>query len=62
MDDFDGMMISVRPPTAARPLLGCTLLLVEDSRYASEAMRLLSLRSGARAFAGPTRWPPPSGT
>lgn len=48
MDDLDGLRISVRPPTAARPLLGCTLLLVEDSRYASEAMRLLSLRSGAR--------------
>lgn len=48
MDDFDGMTISPRPPTAARPLLGCTLLLVEDSRYASEAMRLLALRSGAR--------------
>lgn len=47
MDDFDGMMTQ-RPPTAARPLLGCTLLLVEDSRYASEAMRLLALRSGAR--------------
>lgn len=48
MDDFDGMLSSQRPPTAARPLLGCTLLLVEDSRYASEAMRLLALRSGAR--------------
>ena len=47
MDDLDGIMIA-RPPTAARPLLGCTVLLVEDSRYASEAMRLLSLRSGAR--------------
>ena len=48
MDDFDSMLPASRPPTAARPLLGCTLLLVEDSRYASEAMRLLSLRSGAR--------------
>ena len=48
MDDLDRILISTRPPTAARPLLGCTLLLVEDSRYASEAMRLLALRSGAR--------------
>ena len=48
MDDLDRLMIMSRPPTAARPLLGCTLLLVEDSRYASEAMRLLALRSGAR--------------
>ena len=48
MDDLDRTLISTRPPTAARPLLGCTLLLVEDSRYASEAMRLLALRSGAR--------------
>lgn len=37
-----------RSPTAARPLLGLTILVVEDSRFACEAMRLLCLRSGAR--------------
>jgi CheY-like chemotaxis protein len=39
---------NIPAPTAARPLLGLTVLVVEDSRYACEALRLLCLRSGAR--------------
>jgi two-component system, OmpR family, response regulator len=44
LDDY----LMTRPATGERPLLGLTLLVVEDSRFASEAMRLLSQRSGAR--------------
>lgn len=47
MDDLDTFDLN-RAPTAARPLLGLTVLVVEDSRFACEAMRLLCLRSGAR--------------
>jgi CheY-like chemotaxis protein len=48
MSDDLTKLLSQRRPTAERPLLGLTILTVEDSRFASEAIRLLCLRSGAR--------------
>ena len=47
MDDLEDFVMR-RLPTANRPLLGLTVLVVEDSRYACEAIRLMCLRSGAR--------------
>ena len=45
---FDDFSRVPRTPTTARPLLGITVLIVEDSRYACEAVRLMCQKSGAR--------------
>lgn len=41
-------LVMLQPPTAERPLLGTIILVVEDSRHACEALRLICHRSGAR--------------
>ncbi len=41
-------LIMRQPPTADRPLLGTIVLVVEDSRHACEALRLICQRSRAR--------------
>ncbi len=46
-DDLERFTLN-RSPNVERPLQGMTVLVVEDSRFASEAIRLLCLRSGAR--------------
>jgi FixJ family two-component response regulator len=46
--DGDDHVPLTRGATALHPLLGLTVLLVEDSRHASEAIRLMCQRSGAR--------------
>ncbi|ETX15851.1 response regulator [Roseivivax halodurans JCM 10272] len=47
MDDH-GNQFGVLRPTPARPFLGLTVLMVEDSRFACDALRLVCTRSGAR--------------
>jgi hypothetical protein len=48
MDTIDPFSPNLPAPTVNRSLLGLTVLVIEDSNFACEAMRLLCLRSGAR--------------
>lgn len=48
MEEFAAAPNVNRSRAIERPLLGLTILLVEDSRFFSDAVRLMSIRSGAR--------------
>ncbi|MCV2877525.1 response regulator [Sedimentimonas flavescens] len=48
MSDDLSSFLAKRSASAERPLAGLTVLVVEDSRFACEALRLMCLRSGAR--------------
>ncbi|MFZ5964186.1 response regulator [Thalassococcus sp. BH17M4-6] len=48
MNDTEHSPDWAQRPTRQRPLLGLTILVVEDSKFACDALRLLCLRSGAR--------------
>jgi CheY-like chemotaxis protein len=48
MEEFATSPRMNRTRAVERPLLGLTILLVEDSRYFADAVRLMAIRSGAR--------------